>query len=85
MPSLVAGGRSWRLFIFTFGFSALHKAKKRISPTWILALVLFALRAIGQTVVGIQPFGTYTQSFDQISMSDLGIHMDIPLYEHHAR
>jgi len=38
-----------------------------------------------QTTVGIQPFGSYTSGFDQINLADLGVHIDIPLFEHHSR
>jgi hypothetical protein len=35
--------------------------------------------------VGIQPFGTYTTGFDNIGLSDLSVHIDIPLFTHKAR
>jgi len=45
----------------------------------MLALVSLTVAATAQTTVGIQPFGSYTSGLDQISLADLGIHIDIPL------
>ena len=42
--------------------------------------------AFCQATVGIQPLGTYQAgSFDTVSLSDLGVHISIPLYSHKAR
>ena len=52
-----------------------------------LCLVLMPLsgRLSCQTTVGIQPFGTYQGSIDQINLADLSVHVDIPLFVHKAR
>jgi YD repeat-containing protein len=52
----------------------------------LLTAALSGKQANSQTTVGIQPFGSYSNGgFDQISQSDLGIHVDIPLFQHKAR
>jgi hypothetical protein len=46
------------------------------------------LQALGhaQATVGIQPLGSYANSgTDLISQSSLGVHIDIPLFQHRAR
>ena len=46
---------------------------------------IFSSSLQGQTTIGIQPFGTYTTGLDQISVGDLGIHIEIPLYSRAER
>lgn len=50
-----------------------------------LMVMVAPLKAYSQTQVGIQPFGTYTQGVDQVSIGDLGLHVAIPLYSHGER
>jgi hypothetical protein len=39
-----------------------------------------------QTTIGVQPNGSYTASgLDQVSLSDLGVHIDLPLFNHQGR
>jgi RHS repeat-associated protein len=51
----------------------------------IAAIVGLSALGFAQTTVGIQPFGSYTSNVDQVNLSDLGIHIQIPLFQHHAR
>ena len=63
----------------------------RVLPSFYVTLL--ALSAVAWTVqgmaqnttVGIQPFGSYQGTIDQINLQDLGVHIDIPLYVHKAR
>jgi RHS repeat-associated protein len=58
----------------------------RLAAVCFSMYVLLPLSGLGQTTVGIQPFGTYqSNSIDTISMFDLGVHITIPLYTHKAR
>jgi hypothetical protein len=53
----------------------------------ILAVaVTLGQQAAGQTTVGIQPLGSYADGgLDQISLANLGLHIDVPLYQHKGR
>jgi RHS repeat-associated protein len=61
------------------------------SVGWLVLVVAFGIlisfpRLYAQATVGIQPLGTYqVNQLDTISMSDLGLHISIPLYLHKAR
>jgi hypothetical protein len=46
-----------------------------LSVVWKILVAIAAIvgqQALGQTTVGIQPFGSYASGFDQISLADLG-------------
>ena len=60
----------------------------RLSAWSVLAplTVLFAMSSLCRAqTVGIQPFGSYVNAFDNVNLADLGLHIDIPLYVHAAR
>jgi len=61
-------------------------------PTFSLVASLFVIVALkaqpawGQSTVGIQPLGSYaSDGLDQVDLANLGVHIDIPLYQHAAR
>jgi|GEM_PF-1718712 len=55
--------------------------------TFLFVLVaVMAQCALGQTTVGIQPLGSYVDGgTDQINLANLGVHVDIPLFQHKGR
>ena len=55
--------------------------------TYLLLFVLAICPCtfLAQTTVGIQPYGSYQGTIDQINLADLSLHIDIPLFEHKAR
>jgi RHS repeat-associated protein len=54
--------------------------------TILLTILISTKKIQSQTTVGIQTLGSYASGrIDQISESDLGVHIDIPLYQHGAR
>ena len=61
--------------------------RKALICTALLAIVTVkGQQAQSQTTVGIQPLGSYSDNgVDQISLANLGLHVDIPLFEHKGR
>ena len=55
--------------------------------TYLLLFVLAICPCtfLAQTTVGIQPYGSYQGTIDQINVNDLGIHIEIPIYQHRGR
>jgi RHS repeat-associated protein len=64
---------------------------ERCTSVTFASLFCFIIFLVGtptfsQTIIGIQPYGTYaTSQIDKINLADLGVHIDIPLYSHAAR
>jgi YD repeat-containing protein len=56
---------------------------------WTIVFVLGAVtgkHATAQTTVGIQPLGSYANGgIDQVNLGNLGVHIDIPLFQHKGR
>jgi hypothetical protein len=62
-------------------------ARQAVLQKALFAIIAAAVGQLahGQTTVGIQPLGSYTSGFDQVSLSDLGVHIDIPLFSQKGR
>jgi len=52
---------------------------------FLIVLSIFHCSSSGQTSVGIQPYGTYSNGFDDINVGTLDVHFEIPLFVHQGR
>ena len=76
----------------SWSYCFLSKAKlkgeiSRVSSLMTTVIIALAANAaFAQTNVGIQPLASYANhGLDSISLGTLGLHVDIPLYQHKAK
>lgn len=51
----------------------------------LVLVITCSYSVLAQTTVGIQPYGSYQGTIDQINLADLGIHIEIPIFQHRGR
>jgi RHS repeat-associated protein len=70
----------WRPLLMLVG-----KLLRRALLIFSVSVTIHSYQLNGQTTVGIQPFGSYSGTIDQVDLARLNVHIDIPLFVHKSR